>query len=194
MLGIAHHSPWAVQVFLDRHQFQDLLVTEDHFKSGDWRDLVKAFEAAPSDGRERILFIETVAALRTMVRQGLGVHALKVAVYDTEEALTATVGCEVIDRPVDGQPTRLSIDEFNAVLQTTAPGLPDEIEQRKPDPLPQGEVEEPEATVVEKAPEPEPVSNPVVTEPKPKAKKPKGKKPRKPRKARKLEPVSYELF
>lgn len=173
MLGIAHHSPHTIMVYLDRLRFRELLVKEADVR--DNTDAIETFDAEPSDGRQKVLFVETVAALRLLQRRRYQAPGLKIAVYDTADEL-ATVPCRVLDEPVNGV-ARLTIDEFNDALETATPGLPgapEPAEESKPrDAFP---ALPPPPALPASEPSPEPSPEPA------------------PRRRRKKEPDSYRLF
>lgn len=204
MLGIAHHSPWMISVFLDRNQFRELVVTEDDISSGQWGQAVEDFVGMPSDGRQRVMFVETVEGLRTLVRNGFDGSAIKVVVYDTEETLVVLPDIDLVDHK-DGQAIRLDLNALNDALRVTQPGVgaltvepppkpvkPIVIDPVVPKPEPPKPVDpvptapsvvtlEPEVPAASVAPEP-----PVAPSPE--------KPRRKPRTRRSREPESYELF
>ena len=69
MLGITFHNPATISVFLDRMRFRDCFISNDELRKGEWERKLKAFVDLPSDGRDRVLFVESFATLQGLVRR-----------------------------------------------------------------------------------------------------------------------------
>jgi hypothetical protein len=139
MLGVAHHSPWVISVFLDRTHFHEHIITAAHLDDGTWRDRFERYAAAEHDGRVHVIFIETFRVFCAVLRVfGADVFAnQRVVLYDDETVLShlpITV-IDAVEQP-DGSWAmhRLSLDETNDQLATADVGVPDGVEKiRIPD-------------------------------------------------------------
>jgi len=193
-----------ISVFLDRNQFRELVVTEDDISSGQWGQTVEDFVGMPSDGRQRVMFVETIEGLRTLVRNGFEGNAIKVVVYDTEDAMVGLPDIDLVDHK-NGQAVRLDLNALNDALRVTRPGvgvLTAEPPAEPPGPIvidPVGPKSDPPRAEVPTAPTPAEVTpEPKVSAPPVTPEAPVGASPekprRKPRTRRSREPESYELF
>lgn len=127
MLGITNHNPAIITVFLDRLRFKDCFVTVSDYRDGCWEEKLEQFCSYPGDGRERVLFVESFAALHGMLRAGSDLSRLKVAVYDTVENLRDVAGVKIVDSKLDSRGTwqiyTMSFSEFNDLLEADTPGV-----------------------------------------------------------------------
>lgn len=130
MLGITYHNPATISVFLDRMRFRDCFISADELREGEWKRKLKQFVDLPSDGRERVLFVESFAALQTLLQHGAELEAVKVAVYDDCEVLSKVPGASIVDAHINGdqqdtwQLYTVSFGEFNDALASQPSGVP----------------------------------------------------------------------
>lgn len=131
MLGIAHHSPVVISVYLDRLRFRAHLVNTTH---DNWEKLLDTFVHHPSDGRDPVVFVETIDALKSVVRRDPDtLRDVRVAVYDTLERFTGwDFGDDfsVVDA-AESEDTweivNVSLDAFNDALAGQAQGVPTDL-------------------------------------------------------------------
>lgn len=130
MLGITYHNPATISVFLDRMRFRDCFISNDETRKGDWKKKLKAFTDLPSDGRDRVVLVESFATLQTLLRNGATLDTVKVAVYDDCDVLAKVPGVSIVDAHINGTTTdtwqlyTVSFDEFNDALASQPTGVP----------------------------------------------------------------------
>lgn len=130
MLGITYHNPATISVFLDRMRFRDCFISNDETRKGEWKSKLKSFVDLPSDGRDRVVFIESFATLQTLLQNGAVLDTVKVAVYDDCAVLAKVPGASIIDAHINGGSTdtwqlyTVSFEEFNDALAAQPQGVP----------------------------------------------------------------------
>lgn len=130
MLGITYHNPATISVFLDRLRFRDCFISIAELRDGEWRRKLKSFVDLPRDGRDRVLFVESFAALQTLLQHGAVLDAVKVAVYDDCAVLSNVPGTSIVDAHINGAETdtwqlyTVSFQEFNDALAAQPVGVP----------------------------------------------------------------------
>lgn len=130
MLGITYHNPATISVFLDRMRFRDCFVSAAELQEEGWKRKLKSFVDLPSDGRERVVFIESFAVLQTLLQQGADFAGVKVAVYDDCDVLSKVPGAQIVDARINGteqdtwQLYTVSFGEFNDALASQPAGVP----------------------------------------------------------------------
>jgi hypothetical protein len=130
MLGITYHNPATISVFLDRMRFRDCFISTDELRKGDWQRKLKSFVDLPSDGRERVVFVESFATLQVLLQNGATLDTVKVAVYDDCSVLAKVPGASIVDAHINGSSTdtwqlyTVSFDEFNDALAQQPNGVP----------------------------------------------------------------------
>lgn len=136
MLGISHHNPMVISVYLDRLRLKDLFVSIADVRSGAWRNRLRQFLDLPSDGRERVVFVEAFASLQTIVRDGADLQFVHVVVYDDCEALASVPDITIVDAVYNNgwQPHPLMIEQLNDAIVAVPVGLPVSIRTHRPEP------------------------------------------------------------
>lgn len=130
MLGITYHNPATITVYLDRMRFRDCFVSSDDMQDGSWKTKLKNFVEVPTDGRDRIVFVESFSALQTLLKSDADFHSVKVAVYDECEVLSKVPGAHIVDAKINGddqdtwQLYTVSFKEFNDALAAQPSGVP----------------------------------------------------------------------
>ena len=146
MLGITFHNPATISVFLDRMRFRDCFISNDELRQGEWERKLKAFVDLPSDGRERVVFVESFATLQALLQNGATLETVKVAVYDDCDVLSKVPGANIVDAHINGgtsdtwQLYTVSFAEFNDALASQPRGVPALIrdhEVKEDDDIPQ---------------------------------------------------------
>jgi hypothetical protein len=133
MIGIAHTSPVVISILLDRSRFMSQTINPDEVST--WRHKVSEFRRAPKDGRERIVFVDQVATLQALLKDGASFDDIKVAVYDSLEVLKKIDGIKIIDSDEvqidDNTPTevlyRLLPDSLSTAIASADPGVDDSV-------------------------------------------------------------------
>jgi len=133
MIGIAHHSPVVISVLLDRSRFLSQTINPDDVSS--WRNKVSEFSRAPKDGRARVLFIDQLATLQALMKDGAEFDGIKVLIYDSLDVLRHIENVTIIDTDVvsvDGKTEtavmyRLLPDALNNAIATAVPGVDEDI-------------------------------------------------------------------
>jgi len=139
MLGITYHNPATITVFLDRMRFRDCFISTEELKSGEWKRKLKAFIDLPSDGRERVLFVESFVVLQTLVHEAADLTSVKVAVYDECNVLSRVPDTSIVDAHVNGSETdtwqlyTVSFDDFNDALAAQPAGVPSFVQDHRVD-------------------------------------------------------------
>jgi len=133
MLGISHHSPVVISVYLDRLRFKDLFISIADVRSGEWQTKLKHFSDLPTDGRERVVLVESFAALQTMMREGADFQFVHVAIYDDCEVLATIPSITIVDAVYDDRWKHrpLGFDDLNDALAAIPVGLPSGIQAHK---------------------------------------------------------------
>lgn len=130
MLGITYHNPATISVFLDRMRFRDCFISAQELRDGEWQRKLKSFVDLPSDGRERVVFVESFAALQALLQKGADFGDVKVAVYDDCDVLSKVPGASIVDAHINGdqqdtwQLYTVSFSEFNDALAAQPAGVP----------------------------------------------------------------------
>ena len=130
MLGITYHNPATVSVYLDRMRFKDCFISTAELRDGEWQRKLKGFVDLPSDGRDRVVFIESFATLQTLLQHGASFDNVKVAVYDDCDVLSRVPGASIVDAHINGDETdtwqlySVSFGEFNEALAAQPIGVP----------------------------------------------------------------------
>jgi hypothetical protein len=130
MLGITYHNPATISVFLDRMRFRDCFISTSAVRDGEWRRTLKQFIDLPGDGRDRVVFVESFAVLKSLVQEGAVLDAVKVAVYDDCDVLSKVPGARIVDAHINGsamdtwQLYTVSFAEFNDALAEQPTGVP----------------------------------------------------------------------
>ena len=130
MLGITYHNPATISVFLDRMRFRDCFISNEELRKDDWQRKLKSFVDLPSDGRDRVVFVESFATLQALLQNGAVFDAVKVAVYDDCTVLAKVPGANIVDAHINGssadtwQLYTVSFDEFNDALAQQPNGVP----------------------------------------------------------------------
>lgn len=139
MLGITYHNPATVSVYLDRMRFKDCFISETELLDGEWKRKLKSFVDLPSDGRDRVVFVESFAILQKLLQEGAGLDTVKVAVYDDCDVLSRVPGTSIVDAHINGGETdtwqlyNVSFREFNDALAAQPVGVPALIRDHKVD-------------------------------------------------------------
>lgn len=130
MLGITYHNPATISVFLDRMRFRDCFISAAELQAEEWKRKLKSFVDLPSDGRERVVFIESFGVLQTLLQKGADFTTVKVAVYDDCDVLSKVPGAQIVDARINGseqdtwQLYTVSFGEFNDALASQPAGVP----------------------------------------------------------------------
>lgn len=130
MLGITYHNPATISVFLDRMRFRDCFISNDEMRKGEWQRKLKSFVDMPSDGRDRVVFVESFATLQALLQNGAVLDTVKVAVYDDCSVLANVPGANIVDAHINGGSTdtwqlyTVSFEEFNDALGAQPRGVP----------------------------------------------------------------------
>jgi hypothetical protein len=130
MLGITYHNPATISVFLDRMRFRDCFISSEELRKGEWQRKLKSFVDLPSDGRDRVVFVESFATLQALLQNGAALETVKVAVYDDCNVLSNVPGASIVDAHINGGSTdtwqlyTVSFEEFNDALAAQPQGVP----------------------------------------------------------------------
>lgn len=133
MIGIAHHSPVVISVLLDRSRFLSQTINPDDVSS--WRHKISEFRRAPRDGRDRVLFIDQLATLQALIKDGAVFDGIKVLIYDSLDVLRHIENITIIDTDVvsiDGKTEtavlyRLLPDALNNAIAQAMTGVDEAI-------------------------------------------------------------------
>jgi len=132
MIGIVHHNPVIISVILDRERFKKQLISTSDIRDESWVGKVEKFSSSPRDGRTRILFVEKLANLQTMLRQGFDASPFKIVVYDDCDVLKHVIPSYIVDAEFDLESEvwelyKLLPEHLNKALANTPAGVDDGI-------------------------------------------------------------------